>query len=176
MMMMWSRDGCWTKINFFHNVQMQRMSGWCLCPEGKEVFFVGQVISSGPMVWIWWDCKTSEARNLPETWKLCLLERPHPWKFMAGTQKNEGFKKMILLFQRGDFQVSCYVTPVCFPVFSRCREACASNLAVLGKVDLTPKREREIMQKAIRMMHGFGVFFPLDFRCPLEMPAKCLLN
>ena len=63
-----------------------------------------------------------------------------------------------------------------FPVFSRCREASASNLAVLGKVDLTPKREREIMQKAIRMMRGFGVVFCLDFRFPLEMPAKCLLN
>ena len=110
---------------FFHNVQMQRMSGGCLCPEGKEVRFVGQAISSEPMVWIWRHCKTSETEPgiCQETWKLCLLERPHPWKFTAGTQKMKGLRRWFSFFKEVIFRFHvmspAFVSPFVFLVVGR---------------------------------------------------------
>lgn len=47
--------------------------------------------------------------------KVVLIRTTTPLKIHGWNPKNEGFKKMILLFQRGDFQVSCYVST--FPRF-----------------------------------------------------------
>ena len=161
-MIIWceSRDRCWTQSKF-HTFRCNHCQDDAFVLKARKSFLLAKP-SLLHMVWIWRDCKTSEGRNL------------HTWKLTTGIRKMKGLRRWVSCFKQVIFRF--HVMPLRFPVFSRCREACASNLAVLGKVDLTPKREREIMQKAIRMMRGFGVFFFLDLRCPPEMPAKCLLS
>jgi len=142
---------------------MQRTSGWCLCPEGKEVRFVGQAISSGHGLNLtrlqdFWSKEF--ARNA----KVVLIRKTTSLKIHGWNPKNEGFKKMILLFQRDDFQVSCYVTPI--PrFFSLSGGLCLQSRSAWEGGPNTKTRTRNHAES-----------HPNDAWFPPEMPAKCLLN